>query len=99
MAAQAAKSRVTDEQRERCKKQFYSLHLPEKFDSARQILEQYSGIPADEVLILTSVLTYLLRIIRHSSREVVYSCLLHCPYIRFPGALCLVGIGVFGLQL
>ncbi|KAL6241301.1 hypothetical protein RBB50_011774 [Rhinocladiella similis] len=49
MAAQDPKSRVTDDQRERFKKQFYSIHLPERFDAAKQVLEQYSGIPTDEV--------------------------------------------------
>lgn len=49
MGAQDTKSRVTDDQRARFKKQFYSPHLPERFEAAKQILEQYSGIPADEV--------------------------------------------------
>jgi hypothetical protein len=48
-ASQEAKSRVTDEQRAEFKKRFYSAKLPENFDVARQVLEQYSGIPANQV--------------------------------------------------
>lgn len=44
-----AKERVTEQQRERFKKQFYSPQLPPRFDAARRILEQYSNIPAGQI--------------------------------------------------
>lgn len=69
MAAQDPKSRVTDDQRERFKKQFYSIHLPERFDAAKQVLEQYSGIPTDEVN------EHVLRIVSFPPRPIRTACL------------------------
>lgn len=48
-ASQEAESRISEEKRADFKRMFYSTELPENFDVARRVLEQYSHIPAEQV--------------------------------------------------